>query len=55
MKYYTLADTYHHPWSNAVDEDPKHSVMGYQAKDYQKRALLEAHAGLGVLVGMEKR
>ena len=55
-EYYTFSADggYHHPWSNAVDEDQRHSASGYQARDYQKRALLEAHAGLGVMIAVEK-
>ena len=55
-KYYTLLEGkgYHHPWSNGVDQDPKQNVGGLRAMDYQRRAQLEAHAGLGVFIGEEK-
>ena len=56
FRYYTLLEGkgYHHTWSNGVDTDPKQNVGGLRAIDYQRRAQLEAHAGLGVFIGDEK-
>ena len=55
FQYYTLQESgYHHAWSQGVDDDPKQAVPGLRAMDYQRRAQLEAHAGLGVFIGMEK-
>ena len=55
FKYFTLQEKgYYHPWSNGVDQDPKQAVAGLRAMDYQRRAQLEAHAGLGVFIGDEK-
>ena len=55
MKYYTLQDSYYHPWSNDVANKPDHTAGGYLPADYQRRAQLEAHAGLGVILAKEKR
>ncbi|KAI4154344.1 MAG: hypothetical protein LQ340_001723 [Diploschistes diacapsis] len=55
LRYYTLNEAgYWHPWSNEVLKDPKQCVGGLHAMDYQRRAQIEAHAGLGVFVGEEK-
>ena len=56
FRYYTLQEGgYYHPWSNEVDKDPRQAVSGLSAMDYQRRAQLEAHAGLGVFIGDEKK
>lgn len=54
FEYYSLAKNYYHPWSNAVDKEKGHTSGGATGWDYQRRAQMDAHAGLGILVAKEK-
>ena len=54
FKYYSLAEKYFHPRSNAVDKEKGHASGGYLGWDYQRRAQMDAHAGLGIFVEEEK-
>ena len=54
FKYYSLAQSYYHPWSNTADKEKGHASGGASAWEYQRRSQMDAHAGLGVFVAEEK-
>ncbi|KAI9884998.1 MAG: hypothetical protein M1823_003200 [Watsoniomyces obsoletus] len=52
-EYFTLQHHYLHPWLEQAEKDPVIQAGGYNLKEYYQRALVEAFAGLGVMVGDE--
>ncbi|XXH06038.1 hypothetical protein Hte_012483 [Hypoxylon texense] len=48
------AGAYRHPWLDDARGREDHRVPGYSAREYVARALFEAFAGLGVVVGDDK-
>lgn len=53
-QYHVLRDTYEHPWLDRARSDPVILAGGYDLREYYSRAMVEAFAGLGCLVGDEK-
>ena len=47
-------DGYYHPWSNAAKDRVDHAAAGYLPETYQRQAVHEACAGLGVFIAKEK-
>ncbi|KAI2604457.1 CDK-activating kinase assembly factor MAT1-domain-containing protein [Hypoxylon fragiforme] len=47
-------ETYPNPWLDDARKRDDHRVPGYSTREYVARALFEAFAGLGVVVGDEK-
>ena len=53
-RYYQLGDAYEHEWLENARRDPLITAGGYDVMEYCARALLEAHAGLGCFIAIEK-
>ncbi|MCJ1462985.1 TFIIH/NER complex subunit [Pseudocyphellaria aurata] len=53
-QYHVLRDAYEHPWLDRARSDPVILAGGYDLREYYARAMVEAFAGLGCFVGMEK-
>ncbi|KAI1849168.1 hypothetical protein JX265_012802 [Neoarthrinium moseri] len=51
---YTVQDHYENPFLEPAKEREDHKVGGYNVQEYVARAMFEAFAGLGVMVGEEK-
>ncbi|KAK9420436.1 putative RNA polymerase II transcription factor B subunit 3 [Seiridium unicorne] len=51
---YTLQGDYENPHLIKAKADKNHQVGGYSTQEYMARAMFEAFAGLGVMVGEEK-
>lgn len=51
---YTLHNDYENPHLVKAKTDKSHQVGGYSTQEYMARAMFEAFAGLGVVVGEEK-
>ena len=52
--YYVLGDAYEHEWLDNARNDPLITAGGYDVSDYCARSLLEAFAGLGCFIAVEK-
>ncbi|KAI0383631.1 CDK-activating kinase assembly factor MAT1-domain-containing protein [Hypomontagnella monticulosa] len=47
-------DSYSNPWLDGARTQDDHRVPGYSTREYVARAMFEAFAGLGVVIGDEK-
>ena len=52
--YYVLGDAYEHEWLDNARNDPLITAGGYDVSEYCTRSLLEAFAGLGCFIAVEK-
>lgn len=51
---YTLHNNYESPWLEPAKGQWDHNVGGYSTQEFVARAMFEAFAGLGVIIGEEK-
>lgn len=52
-EYHVLRDHYEHPWLDQLRTDPHVLAGGYDLHEYYSRTLLEAFAGIGIMIGEE--
>lgn len=52
-EYHVLRDHYEHPWLDQLRTDPHILAGGYDLHEYYSRTLLEAFAGIGIMIGEE--
>jgi CDK-activating kinase assembly factor MAT1 len=53
-KYYRPKETFEHDWLEKARTDPVITAGGFSVREYYDRAMVEAHAGLGVNIAEEK-
>lgn len=54
MQYYIPRESYDHQWSDRARKKPDIVAGGFDVSEYQGRAVLDAHAGLGIFIASEK-
>lgn len=52
-EYHVLRDHYEHPWLDQARTDPNILAGGYDLHEYYSRTMLEAFAGIGIMIGEE--
>lgn len=52
-EYHVLRDHYDHPWLDQLRTDPHILAGGYDLHEYYSRTMLEAFAGIGIIIGEE--
>lgn len=52
-EYHVLRDHYEHPWLDQARTDPLILAGGYDLHEYYSRTMLEAFAGIGIMIGEE--
>lgn len=52
-EYHVLRDHYEHPWLDRARADHQILAGGYDLHEYYSRTMLEAFAGIGIMIGEE--